>query len=421
MTQCFNMKLAYIFKILLFLQVVIPILSNTAFAEKDLKDSRLIAAQYGIDCDNPKINRDVIKSRENLAQILLAAGVSYNKIDEAVAKSRKVFNVRKLRAGKPYSIISDSKNTDEKIYFVYEPNKVDYVVFDLGKNVNVYKDSKTAKIRPRTAEGIIESSLSSAFASRGINHALAGQLSEIYAWTLDFFHLQKGDSFKLIYEEKYIGNKILGTGKILGARITHAQKDYYAFYFKNNGQYYDENGNSLKNAFIKAPVKFVKITSGFSKRRLHPILHQYREHLGIDYSAPRGTPVMSVGDGIIEKRTYNRGAGNYLQIRHNKKYMTQYLHLSRYARGMKVGKKVSQGEVIGYVGTSGMATGPHLDFRFWENGKAVNFLKQDIVTADPVKPSLMDKYNNFIADMKADLDKDKTIRFSAEADNGKNG
>jgi len=420
MTLRFNSRISYIFKILLLLQLLIS--ANPAFARQDISDSKSIAVQYGIECDNPQINKDVIKSGQNLSEILLAAGVSYNQIHEAIIKARKVFDVRKLRAGKPYCIIKSSKEAEKIFYFIYEPNPVDYVVFDLGESVNVYKDSKAAKIRPRTVEGVIESSLSGAFANQGINHKLASRLSEIYAWSLDFYHLQKGDSFKLIFEEKYIGNKILGTGKILGARITHTGKDYYAFYFENNkGRYYDENGRSLRNAFLKAPLKFFRITSGFSRSRLHPILHQYKEHLGVDYAAPKGTPVMSVGDGVVEKLSYGRGSGNYLQIRHNKTYMTQYLHLSKYAKGIKAGTRVNQGETIGYVGSSGMATGPHLDFRFWVNGKPVNFLKQDIPTADPVEPKLMDEYNNFIASLKADLDTDKTIRFSAEAENDING
>lgn len=420
MTIRFNSKIICIFNILLFIQLLIS--TTSAFAGQDILDSKSTAAQYGIEYDNLQVKKDIIKSGQNLAEILLAAGVSYNQIHDAIKKSRKVFDVRKLRAGKPYCIIKSSREEEKIFYFIYEQNTVDYVVFDLGESVNVYKDSKTAKIRSQTAEGVIKSSLSEALADQGISHKLVSRLSEIYAWTLDFYHLQKGDTFKIIYEERYIGNKITGAGKILAARITHAKKDYYAFYFeKNKGRYYDENGGSLRNAFLKAPLKFVRISSGFTKKRLHPILNEYKEHLGVDYAAPKGTPVMSVGDGIIEKLSYDRGSGNYIQIRHNKTYMTQYLHLSKYAKGIKTGQRVAQGDIIGYVGSSGMATGPHLDFRFWVNGIPVNFLKQDIPTAEPVAPELMDKYNNYIADLKTDLDTEKTIHFSAEAPKDKNG
>ena len=375
---------------------------------------------YDIPWKNMDVHTDAIRPGENLAGILTAAGVPYSRIHEAIQKSKKVFDVRKMQPGRPYSLIrtpeAETKGL-QNFYFVYEQNPVDYVVFDLGERVSVCQKKKPVQIIEKIAEGVIESSLAGAFAERNIPCELALALSEIYAWTLDFYHFQKGDAFRIIYEEKYAGGKAAGLGRILAARITFSGEDYYAFYFQEgdkSGKYYDENGRLLQKAFLKAPLKFVRISSGFSKKRLHPVLNRYRPHPGTDYAAPAGTPVISVGDGVVKEASYNSTAGRYLQIRHSERYATEYLHLSKYAKDINPGSRVTQGQVIGYVGSTGLATGPHLDFRFRIDGTAVNFLKQDHLTADPLKKKQMKRFLVSTASLKTDLDTDKIRQFSAK-------
>lgn len=376
--------------------------------------------EYGINCKDMEVRKDVIRSRQNLSEILLAADVPYAKINEAVKQSRDIFDVRKIRAGNPYCLITDPSGEEDTCFFVYERDPLRYVVFELGEQVSVYEGRRPVMVRARLAEGRIRSSLLADFSRLGLDTELALQLAEIYAWTIDFYRIQPGDSFRIIYEEEYTGTKDLGTGRVKAARITHKGEDYYAFYYKQPDgtvDYYDQNGNSLRNAFLKAPLKYTRISSGYSQNRLHPILQKYRPHRGIDYAAPAGTPVVSVGDGVVEKMTYSKSMGNYVQIRHNRQYMTQYLHLSGFGDDLKQGAQVQQGDVIGYVGSTGLSTGPHLDFRFWIGDRAVNFLKQDIPTADPVKPAYMNRYAIHIADWKTDLDRkgsgDPLYQFAA--------
>ncbi|GBC59873.1 peptidase M23 [Desulfonema ishimotonii] len=413
-----KMKIHVINRYICILNLTLLFWTGCAVASQRLAEPERSVSEYGIDCEVLDVRKDVIKRSENLAGILLREGVSYSKISEAVARCEDVFDVRKIRTGNSYCVITTPGEAECASYFVYEKNPVDYVVFELGEQVRVYKDSKPVEKNIRTAEGRIESSLLGAFSGQGLDYGLAVRMAEIYAWTLDFYHFQKGDIFKILYEEESVDGQPVGCGRILAARIIHRGEDYYAFYFKAEdesvGAYYDENGKSLRKAFLKAPLKYVRISSRYSRKRLHPILQQYKPHLGIDYAAPRGTPIMSVGDGIVEKVAFNKGAGRYVQIRHNRRYMTQYLHMSRVADGVRSGKRVGQGEVIGYVGSTGLATGPHLDFRFWADGEAVNFLKQDIPTADPVDSAWTDRFYAQISGWKTDLDRDDIGNFLAE-------
>lgn len=414
-----------VLKHVLILTLMICLLTSfRASASEGVSRDVVLGLEYGIDGHDLEITKDVIKRRQNIGGILLKADISYNKIHEAVEKSKSVFDVRKIQVGNPYCLIKVNKNENNICYFVYEQNPIDYVVFEIGDSVQVYQRSKPVRIRHRTVEGVIDSSLWNAFAEKDLDFELAMKLSEIYAWSVDFYHFQDGDRFKFIFEEKWVGERRVGIGRILGARITFRGDHYYGFYFpkgREDGDYFDENGQSLRKAFLKAPLTYARISSGYSRSRLHPILNEYKEHLGIDYAAPTGTPVVSVGDGVIEKIDYSRSMGNYLQIRHNRKYMTQYLHLSGFAENLRRGDSVSQGDVIGYVGSTGMATGPHLDFRFWTGDQAVNFLKQDIPTADPVPSRHEKNYLARVAELKTDLDRDQIRHFSAEAARGENG
>ena len=235
---------------------------------------------------------------------------------------------------------------------------------------------------------------------------LSVKLSEIYAWTIDFHHLQKGDSFQAIFEKKFIKGKPIGLGRVKAARFYHKDRFYYAFYFEQDahGSYFDEHSKSLQKAFLKSPIKFSRITSGYSKRRFHPILKKYKSHFGIDYAAKTGTPIMSTGDGVVVRSGYDSNNGRYVKIKHNGIYTTQYLHMSRIARGIKPRVKVKQGDIIGYVGSTGLATGPHLCYRFWKNGRQINPFKEDIPSVGPVKKDDLQNFNQKMAELKQQLD-----------------
>jgi len=396
--------------------LLFPTLSTFAGAEEKRVGPPLMALEYGINCDPYEVTRERVRSGQNLSGILVDAGVSYGKIQAAVDQCEGLFDVRKIRAGRPYSLIGNPCSPAGLRYFVYEESPVDFVVFDLGETVKVFKGRKPVRVEAKTFSGVIHSSLWNAFSEEGIDFQLALRLSKIYAWTLDFFRFQPGDRFGFIVEERRVDGQAVGYGRILAARIHMKNRSHYAFYFEEKpgeGDYYDENGESLRQAFLKAPLEYSRISSGYSRKRLHPILNEYRPHLGIDYAAPKGTPVLSVGDGEIEKVGYNRSMGRFIQIRHNGRYMTQYLHLSGTAEGIRPGVRVKQGREIGHVGSTGLSTGPHLDFRFWADGKAVNFLEQDLPSADPVDPRLLSRFFARMASLRFDLDDDGTREFSA--------
>ncbi len=368
--------------------------SNSHVENKEVNDKQPEVKHkiiYGINVDSLNVDTGYVKKNEFLADILLKHNVSYPVIDKIAKESKEVFDVRKIRRGNRYIVVSLKDSVDIPYYFIYEINKSEYVIYHLKDSVFAEKGEKEFEYKEKALSGTIKSSLWNAIKDVGENPYLSNELSEVYAWTIDFFGLQRGDKFKVIYDKLYIEDKPSGLGKIKASVFHHAGYDYYAFYFEQDGKgaYFDENGISLERAFLKAPLRYTRISSRFTNSRYHPVLKIRRPHHGVDYAAPEGTPVHSVGDGVIIKKGYQkRGGGNYLKIKHNSVYTTSYMHLRAFAKGMKVGKHVKQGELIGYVGHTGLATGPHLDFRFYKNGKAVDPLK---VKSPPVKP--VDKKN----------------------------
>ncbi len=348
-----------------------------------------------------------IQPGETLSTILLSHGVSHSVIHKLEGISKSIFDVRKIKAGNTYYIINGSGSVDLIQYLVYEHTLIDYVVFKLGDPVDVYKGKKKVDIKKRIASGKIESSLFDALADEKFTHELTLKLSELYAYVIDLHHLQKGDYFKVVYEEQNIGNEPAALGKILAACFGHRGYEFYGFYFEQGGKgrYYDQNGNSMEKSLLKSPLKYTRITSHYSPKRLHPILNCYTPHLGVDFAAPEGTPIMSVGDGRVKEALYHGELGNYVTIRHNGIYSTQYLHMSKIKEGIRPGVSVRQGDVIGYVGRTGLATGPHVEYRLWKNGKSVNPLKEEIPSADPIKKEYVDAFQRQLAKFKNSLDR----------------
>jgi len=369
-----------------------PSCRNTTGTHSELLPTDSITApkavhtKYGLSYDSFNRIEGKIRRNQFLSDLLTEYGVPYPAINRVVQLSREVFDVRKIKRGNPYVVFQTKDSLKKTMYVVYEHTPTDYIVFDLGDSINVYKETKQIITEQKTASGIISTSLWNTINEKNLNPVLVNDLSEIFAWSIDFFGLQKGDSFKIVYEEQYVDSTSIGISKIYAAWFNHMGRDFFAIPFvqKKRESFYDIEGNSLKKAFLKAPLRFSRISSGFSNSRLHPILKIRRPHHGVDYAAPIGTPVHAIGDGKIIKTGYNGDAGRMVKIRHNSVYTTAYLHLSRYGRGIKLGKYVKQGEIIGYVGSSGLSTGPHLDFRFYKQGSPINPLKVKAPSVEPV-------------------------------------
>jgi len=361
---------------------------------------------YGIVVDSLDLKEGVVKKNEFLSDILLRHGVSYGIIDYLARHTRDTFDVRRIKSGNRYAVICKRDSLATPVYFAYEISPITYVLYDLNDTISASIGRKSIDVVNDTLEGVIESSLWNSLVSKGADPNLANELSEIYAWTIDFFGLQKGDVYKAVYTKQYVDGQYIGLGRVEATLMLHGGDSLYAFYFIQNekGDYFDEKGASLQRAFLKAPLRFTRISSHFSNSRLHPVLKIRRPHHGVDYAAAEGTPVYSVGDGTIVKRAYQKlGGGNYLTIRHNGTYSTTYMHLKGYAKGMAVGKHVRQGELIGYVGKTGLATGPHLDFRFYRNGKAVDPLKVESPPSLPIEADYRAAFDSVVGVYKVKL------------------
>ena len=317
-----------------------------------------------------------------LASLGLSASEAYN-LTQACAD---VFDVRTLRIGNTYKAYYDASSRLQ--YLVYDRDRVSQIIFKCQQPYEISVYEKPVTVEQRYADVTISNSLWVDMTNAGVSPNLILNLSDIYAWTVDFFGLQKGDRFRVLYEEKMCDGDVIAVDTVRYVVFTHNGSDYPALMYnqKDGGNiYWNEKGESMRKAFLKAPLKYSRISSGFSYARKHPVTRKVRPHTGVDYAAPTGTPVMSIGDGVVTSLKYEGAGGNTVRIKHNSVYSTAYLHLSKYAKGLKVGQRVRQGDVIGYVGSTGRSTGPHLDFRVWKNGSPINPLKMDSPPAEPLK------------------------------------
>jgi murein DD-endopeptidase MepM/ murein hydrolase activator NlpD len=349
---------------------------------------------YGINADSFYQVTGHIKPNVFLSDILRKHGVSMNELDRLLKNSRSVFDVRKLRSGNDYILFCDRDSMARARYLVYEHDPTSFYIFSFNDSLNITLYRKAIRSEIKYASGTIETSMWNAMIDGGLPRYLANELSEIFAWTVDFFGLQKGDNFKVIYEELSIDDKVLTTGRIYGAQFSRSGSTVTAVPFIQDGKesYFDVDGTSLRKAFLKAPLQFSRISSRFSSGRMHPILRILRPHYGVDYAAPIGTPVQAIGDGRITSTTTENGSGKMVKIQHNSVYATAYLHLSGFGNGIVPGAFVKQGDIIGYVGSSGLSTGPHLDFRFYMNGSPVDPLKVDAPPVEPVSESNRERF-----------------------------
>ena len=358
--------------------------------------------------DTLRFEDHTIASGESFGALLGKRGISTAQIYQIAAAVESVFNVRKIRAGVTVKFATGDSSLFPS-YFIYPESTYEYYIVSL-KSDSIYakKVEKERTTRRKEISGTIEDALYLSVNGAGGTNALAMSLVEVYAWTIDFFRLQKGDSFKVIYEEEYVDDTTyVGLKRIIAANLNHMGNDFYAFPYENElgfNDYYDEEGRSLRKTFLRAPLNFTRISSRYSGRRFHPVQKRWKAHLGTDYAAPTGTPIMTTADGVIIAATYTSANGNYVKVRHNSTYTTQYLHMSKIKPGIKDGVRVKQGDVIGYVGSTGLATGPHVCYRFWVNGKQVDPYQQKLPDAKPLEANRMDAYRAYMMDLKKKLD-----------------
>tara|TARA_B100000780_G_scaffold145581_1_gene101707 strand:- start:1295 stop:2500 length:1206 start_codon:yes stop_codon:yes gene_type:complete len=367
-----------------------------------------IVKQFGYTLNDFHVLKDTVVSGDSFGSILEKNNLYYPQIYNIVQKAKQVYDVRKINIGKPYTILfsKDSLKTPE--LFIYQPNLIDYVLVSLTDSLWAEKKSKAVKLLEFEAQGVITSSLSEAMEKEKLSPLLSNELSEIYAWTIDFFRLEKGDNFKVIYTGKFVDDSIyVGLNRIHSAYFEHRGNPFYAIEFetdpkRNIIEYFDENGKNLRRAFLRAPVQFSRISSRYNLKRKIAYYGRIRPHLGTDFAAPTGTKIRSTASGTVIKSSYTRGNGNYVTVKHNATYSTQYLHMKK--RGVKVGQFVKQGDYIGLVGMTGNTSGPHVCYRFWKNGKQVDPLRQKLPEAKPISKGLKEKYLTYMKPIKTQLD-----------------
>ncbi len=386
----------------------VPVIQNSIVEATTIEEPEIIK-QFGFNLSDFKVQKDTIKKGDSFGELMIKNKVGYPKIAKISEDFRDTFDVRKIRVGKPYLILKSKDTSETAQVFIYENDPINYTVVDLRGDVVAYREKKEVKYVEREASGIIETSLSEAIMDQGIDYNVTNNLSEIYAWTIDFFRLQKGDRFKVIYKEKYINDSIyVGAEPIEAAYFEHNGRPIYAFAYENDSlknivDYFDEEANNLRRTFLRAPVRFSRISSRYNlKRRIRYYGYKIRPHKGTDYAAPIGTPIMATADGTVTESTRRGGNGKYVKIRHNGTYSTQYLHMKK--QKVRKGDFVRQGDVIGWVGMTGNTGGPHVCYRFWRNGRQVDPLREELPKAEPLAETLRPDYFAYTSPIKDQLD-----------------
>lgn len=391
--------------------------SNTT--EPDPIDNEIISIQnlteippmpardkYGFVVENIEVLEDRIKRNESLYIILNRHGVTPVEIHNIQQTARAYVNLNRLMPGQKYRIYKDETGP---YAFVWHKSNLQYVTITWSdEKISVVERDIPIRKDIATTSGVISTSLYEAVADEGVSQRLGVELAEIFGWEVDFFSLRSGDHFKAVYENRYAGDDYIGIGNILTAEFQHRGNTFRAYYFDNGERrgYFDEDGNSLQKELLKAPFTYnQRVSSGFSNNRFHPILRQNRPHYGIDYAAPTGTPIIAVGDGVVTEAQRRGGNGNIVQIRHNNTYKTAYLHLNGFAPGIRPGVEVKQGQVIGYVGQTGLATGPHLCYRLYVNDRPVNSLRVDLPAAESLEEEYLDEFKLIVAEQNLELEK----------------
>jgi murein DD-endopeptidase MepM/ murein hydrolase activator NlpD len=372
---------------------------------------KLIAkkSEFGFVLANFNIVNDTVKRGDTFGTIIQNQNIGDRKVYEIVAKVRDSFDVRSIRISRPFTLLRSKDKKHKLQVFIYQPDALSYYVIDMRDTaVVVYKKTKPITIRRRTIGGVLKESLSETLGNAKIEGALANKIAKIYAYSIDFMKLKKGDRFAITFTERFINDSVYdGVEELEASFFEYGGKIIYAFPFAQNSnsdkiQYYNEEGKTLKNFFLKSPIKFSRISSRFSNSRFHPVQHRWKAHKGTDYAAPRGTPITTTASGVVEQSGFTAGNGNFVKVKHNGTYSTQYLHMSKIL--VRRGQRVSQGQVIGLVGSTGLATGPHVCYRFWKNGKQVDALRLKLPSGEPMSGKNKERYIAEITPLKFQLD-----------------
>ncbi|MCB0374917.1 MAG: M23 family metallopeptidase [Sinomicrobium sp.] len=365
--------------------------------------------EFGFKLNDYLVKRDTIKYGDRFGAILNRHNIGHGRIFEIAKKTKDSFDIRKLRAGKPYTLLCTKDSLQQPQCFIYQPNAIDYVVINFADSIHAYTESKPVKFLEREASGIITHSLYKTLMEQGLPDRLVADMESIYAWTINFFRLQEGDRFKLIYTEKYINDSIsAGINNIRAAYFEHKGEPFYAFEYEADTinhitDYFDDEGKNLRRAFLKAPVQFSKISSRYNlTRRIAYYGYQVRPHKGTDFAAPIGSEILATANGTVVESAYKGGNGNYIKIKHNGTYSTQYLHMRE--RRVRVGDYVKQGDVIGWVGMTGNTGGPHLCYRFWQNGLQVDPFLEELPEVEPLKDEIKAIFLQYMLPIKEQLD-----------------
>jgi len=369
----------------------------------------VVVKQFGFNLDDFKVQKDTVRRGDSFGELMIENKVDYPKIAKISEKFKDTFDVRKIRVGKPYLILKSKDTSEIAQVFIYENDPINYTVVDFRDSVTAYKKKREVKYVEREVSGIIETSLYYAIRDQEIDYAVTHNLANVYAWTVDFSMLQKGDKFKVIYKEKYINDTIYaGAEPIEAAYFEHNGKPIYAFAYENDSlkslvDYFDDEANNLRRTFLRMPVEYGRLSSRYNlKRRIRYYGNRIRPHKGTDYAAPIGTPIMATADGTVTESTRKGGNGKYVKIRHNGTYSTQYLHMKK--QKVKRGEFVRQGDVIGWIGMTGNTSGPHVCYRFWKNGRQVDPLREELPKAEPLAETLQPEYFEYINPIKDQLD-----------------
>ena len=375
-----------------------------------------IIKEFGFTLNNYEVKKDTIDRGDSFGLILEKNELYYPKIFNIVNEVKKVFDIRRVNVGRPYTILYSKDSIRKPEYFIYQPSSIDYLVVSLGDSIYAEKKQKEVKLVKYEASGVIKSSLSETMQELGLSPLITNELSEIYAWNIDFFRLEKGDNFKIMYTSKFIDDSIyIGLNRVHNSYFEHRGKPFYAIEYETDSirgitEYFDENGKNLRRAFLLSPVQFSRISSRYNLRRKIAYYGRVKPHYGTDFAAPVRTDIRATASGRVEKSGYTRANGYYIKIKHNATYSTQYLHMRK--KGLKVGTQVKQGDKIGEVGMTGYTSGPHVCYRFWKNGKQVDPLKQKLPEAKPISDELRLKYLAYMEPIKYKLDNiDSNLNF----------
>jgi murein DD-endopeptidase MepM/ murein hydrolase activator NlpD len=376
-----------------------------------------IIIEFGFKFNDYDVLQDTVVSGDNFGNILENQNIGDKKVHEIVAKIKDTFDVRKIRIGKQFTLLRSKDKSKKLQAFIYQSDRTNFFVIDFRDSVVVYHKTKPITIKRRTITSALDGSLSETLQRQKVDASLATQISKVYAWSIDFFKLQKGDKFAITFNERYINDSIYdGVENFEAAFFEYKGKLIYAFPFQQDTisgkiDYFDEEGKALKNFFLKAPLKFVNITSHYTKNRFHPVQQIWKAHNGTDYAAPTGTPIMTTATGTVEQTGYTAGNGNFVKVKHDRTYSTQYLHMSKIL--VRRGQFVKQGDIIGRVGSTGLATGPHVCYRFWKNGLQVDALKLKLPNSEPMNAKFKPRYFKEINPLKNELDNAAKLKFGS--------